>query len=145
MNSMTRWFQRHRILGLLLSTAMSPGLSILLSNVCRWIHVGSRHWPCSIMRCCNRLTSNRLLVSIGTGGLGIVAGGNLDYISFVPLDAGFGDFSGDGSLDADDIDMLSRAALIRDADLVFDVDRSGAVDGVGRRYMGPQPSKYLRR
>ncbi len=74
--------------------------------------------------------SNRLLVSIGTGGLGNVAGGNLDYISFVPLDAGFGDFSGDGSLDADDIDMLSRAALIRDADLVFDVDRSGAVDGL---------------
>ncbi len=26
--------------------------------------------------------------------------------------------------------MLSRAALIRDADLVFDVDRSGAVDGL---------------
>ncbi|MCA9198410.1 MAG: hypothetical protein KDA87_12765 [Planctomycetales bacterium] len=67
--------------------------------------------------------------------LRVVAGGRrasvyaeLDYLSILPLDAAPGDFSGDGVLDLDDLEMMTRATRIGRVDSLFDLDGDTHVD-----------------
>ncbi|MEZ6118545.1 MAG: hypothetical protein R3C28_18540 [Pirellulaceae bacterium] len=52
----------------------------------------------------------------------------LDYLSILPLDAAPGDFSGDGVLDLDDLEMMTRATRIDRVDSLFDLDGDTQVD-----------------